>query len=75
MSAFASAAHDEDGDTIEKLRAAAQQARDWIAEHPDRRPISAGRMVAILTLALSESDPRNPAVQHLPPDDTEGGAI
>lgn len=62
MSAFAAAAQDEDGDTIATLRAAIEQARDWIAEHPDRRPISAGRVVAILTNALGAA-PQPPVVE------------
>lgn len=35
------------------LRAAVQQACDWISEEPGRRPISAGRLLAILTNALA----------------------
>ena len=62
MSAFAAAAQDEDGDTISALRAAIEQARTWIAEHPDRRPVSAGRMVAILTNALAAA-PQPPVVK------------
>lgn len=44
------------------LRAALQQARDWISEEPSRRPLSAGRLLAILTDALAAS-PQLPAVE------------
>ncbi len=67
MSALSAAASDKDGDTIKALRAAIEQARNWIAEHPDRRPISAGRMVAILTNALAAA-PEPPEVEQ--PQDT-----
>lgn len=60
--ALSAAASDEDGDTIKVLRAAIEQARDWIAEHPDRRPVSAGRMVATLTNALAAA-PQPPVVE------------
>ena len=62
MSALAAAASDENGDTIATLCAALEQARDWIAEHPDRRPISAGRVVAILTNALAAAPQRQEPV-------------
>ena len=48
------------------LQEAAKQARDWIAEHPDRRPVSAGRMVATLTNALAAAPQRQDhTAQHL----------
>ena len=72
MSAFSAAASDEDGDTIKQLRGALQQARDWITEHPDRRPISAGRMVAILTNALAAAS--QPPVVEQQPRYLAGGA-
>ena len=53
MSAFSAAASDEDGDTIHTLRAAIQQAIDWIAEKPDLRPTSAGRMVGVLQTMMA----------------------
>lgn len=53
MSLLTAAADDEDGDTINALRAAVQQACDWISEEPGRRPISAGRLLDILTNALA----------------------
>lgn len=53
MSLLSAAADDEDGDTIDALRAAVQQACDWISEEPGRRPISAGRLLVTLTNALA----------------------
>lgn len=44
------------------LRAAVQQACDWISEEPGRRPISAGRLLAILTNALAAA-PQPPVVE------------
>lgn len=46
------------------LRAAVQQACDWISEEPGRRPISAGRLLAILINALSEA-PKPPVVENM----------
>ena len=65
MSAFSAAASEEDGDTIKALRAAIQQAIDWIAEHPDLRPISAGRMVGVLANAMAAA-PQPPVVEQEP---------
>lgn len=55
MSAFSAAASDEDGDTIHTLCAAIQQAIDWIAEKPDLRPTSAGRMVGVLQNVIANA--------------------
>lgn len=49
------------------IQEAAKQARDWIAEHPDRRPISAGRMVAILTNALATRPGHSPDAGNMVP--------
>lgn len=57
MSAFSAAAADEDGDTIDELRTAVQQACDWISKPPGQRPISAGRLLAILTNTLAAAPP------------------
>ena len=46
------------------LRAAVQQACDWISEEPGRRPISAGRLLAILTNALAAA-PKPPVVENM----------
>jgi hypothetical protein len=39
---------------MSKEREALKLARDWIGEPPERRTVSAGKMVAILTEALAE---------------------
>lgn len=49
------------------LRAAVQQACDWISEEPGRRPISAGRLLAVLTNALAAA-PQRPVVENMQPD-------
>ena len=51
------------------LRAAVQQACDWISEEPGRRPISAGRLLAILTNALAAA-PQPPVVENMQPGPT-----
>jgi len=67
MSLLSAAADDEDGDTINALRVAVQQACDWISEEPSRRPISAGHLLAILTNALAAAPllPSDHCEQHL----------
>ena len=49
------------------LRSAVQQACDWISGEPGRRPISAGRLLAILTNALAAA-PQLPVVENMQPD-------
>ena len=45
------------------LEKAARQARDWIAERPEDRAISAGKMVSILTSALQQPAQQEPFKQ------------
>lgn len=52
-------------DITRSLRAAIQQACDWISEEPGKRPVSAGRMLAILNNALAAA-PQPPAGEQEP---------
>ncbi len=39
---------------------AMKQARDWIAERPDLRPISAGKMISIIDRAIEQAEKQEP---------------